>query len=206
MAYEEQYLYFNALRVRDGEEISKILEWGFNHGVDHEHLANLVEELEDNFNKYKSDKYISDDGGYEFIHAKGLEALWQLIPKLGDTKPAQYLVWSLPTSGIMFDNKIIENVMKSLPKNLVIDLKERKITRVVKQNKRETIKSFALISIFVFGLICGFLDIKGWGIFACIAIPSIVWITQSINQSLNDVIDNIVKKIKKGLEPLDEIT
>lgn len=124
MAHEEQYLYFNALRVSDGEKISQILEWGFNHEVEHQHLAYLVEELEHGFNQYKSDQYISDDGFSEFFNAKGLKALWQLIPKLGDTEPARYLVWSLPTS-VFFNDDIINDVINKSPKKLIIYLLER---------------------------------------------------------------------------------
>lgn len=179
MAYEEQYLYFNALGIRDGEEISKILEWGFNNSVDHEHLANLVEELESNFNKYenKYDKYISDDGWNELMRAEGLKTLWQLVPKLGDSKPARYLIWSLPTSGALFDNKVIKNVMKLLPKKLKIELKD-----ILAPYKREVTKSYILISLFTFGLICGFLDINDWFSITSIIIPLIFWAKKTIKQ------------------------
>jgi hypothetical protein len=126
MPHEEQILHFSELSVRDGEDIAKIIEWGFSHKIDHEHISNLIEELEHIFNKYKTDKYMSDDGHYEYSHAKGLEALWKLVPKLGSSKPAKYLVWSLPTSGILFSEKIIEDVISSLPKKLIIYLLERR--------------------------------------------------------------------------------
>ncbi len=77
--------------------------------------------------------------------------------------------------------------------------------------EQECLKA-GLISIFIFGLVCSFLDIKGWGIFACIAIPTIVWSTQWIRQSLNNAVDNIekiVQKIKDSLDStdsLDEVT
>lgn len=208
-------------------------EWGFNHEIDHEHISDLIEELEHNFIKYKSDKHISDDGMYEFLHGKGLEALWKLVPKLGDTKPAKYLVWSLPTSGILFDNNVIEEVIKSLPKKLAIyllerndfymfDLRERiskeksyddeiktaaisklkepKISRIAKQEKRETIKSLALIGLFVTGLACIFLNVHNWITYICIGIPVISWAENSIKQFFNNKIDDIASKVDKKIK------
>ena len=114
----------SSLRVRDGEEIAKIIEWGFKNRADQEHLANLIEELEYNFNEDKLDDNYSEDGFTEFLYAKNLEALWRLIPKLGITKPAQYLVWSLPTYAIFLKDDFFEEIIKLLPKKLAIDLLE----------------------------------------------------------------------------------
>lgn len=58
---------------------------------------------------------------------------------------------------------------------------------------------------FIFGIICSFLDIRGWIIFACIAIPYNFWVSQSIKRLLNNIIDNFVEKIVNKLKNSSDI-
>ncbi|HAT1880049.1 TPA: hypothetical protein U5521_001444 [Legionella pneumophila] len=231
----EQILYFSMLSVRDGEEIAAIIEWGFNNQIDQKHLANLIGELAHNFNKDKLDDSFSEDGYTEYLYARNLEALWKLVPKLGETKLARYLVWSLPTYAFFLEETLFEDLMKLLPKKLAVILLNRSdfyyfdlrkkistskdeffddeiknaaaskledpvIISIEKQEKRESFKNIVLIGMFIFGLICSYLDVKRWGTFVCIAIPSIVWVTQWIKQTLNNLIDDIVKKAAKQIK------
>ena len=127
MSHEEQILYFSGLCIIDGEEISEIIEWGFNNQIDHKHIANLIEETVYNFNqdKLNEEDHYFDDGFRASLYSKNLEALWRLAIKLGNTDPANYLVWSLPTTGGLFDDEIFEDIIQLLPKKLAIDLLKR---------------------------------------------------------------------------------
>lgn len=120
MTKEEQILYFSKCSIREGDEIAAIIEWGLNNNaVEEIHLDNLIIECAANFEKFEP--FIYD---YDYSGNKGLEALWKLLPKLGLTKSAKYLIWSLPPE-ILGSNKISDEVLNSLDSKLLIELLNR---------------------------------------------------------------------------------
>jgi hypothetical protein len=120
MSKEEQIMYFSECSIRDGDDIAGIIEWGLkNNAIEQDHLHDLIVECATNFEKFKP--FTRD---YDYSGVKGLEALWNLVPKLGISKSARWLIWSLP-SGTYSCDEIPVEVLNSLDQEILIELLEQ---------------------------------------------------------------------------------
>jgi hypothetical protein len=120
MSKEEQILYFSKCSIREGNDIASIIGWGLqNNAIEQNHLDDLIVECASNFEKFEP--YIHD---YDHSGIKGLKALWNLVPMLGISKSAKWLIWSLP-SGINSCDEVPDGVLDSLDQEMLIELLKR---------------------------------------------------------------------------------
>lgn len=120
LSQEQRLVIINSCCFRQGDDVAKIINWGIeNKAIKQQDLDDLLLVYADNIRAFKEYTHDYDLGG---INA--FEALWNLVPKLGKTDAATFLLWSLPDK--VFANFVPEKILDSLDGEQLCELLNRR--------------------------------------------------------------------------------